>query len=87
MFIERDNKKIKINPVVWVKDIETLFYETACGSGSLGVAIYNYYNNKEEKVEIIQPSGYSMNISLNIKNQNIEKVTVVGVVEEINSEK
>lgn len=83
MLVERVLDKIKINPVVWVKDIDTVFYETACGSGSLGIAIYNYYINKEEKIELIQPSGYSISIQLDTKGQYIKRVIISGVVEEV----
>lgn len=83
IFLEKVSDKIKINPVVWVKDIDTVFYETACGSGSLGTAIYNYYKNKEEKIELTQPSGYSINIELDTKDQYIESAIVSGIVEEV----
>lgn len=83
MLVERILDKIKINPVVWVKDIDTVFYETACGSGSLGTAIYNYYINKEEKIELIQPSGYSISIQLDTKGQYIKRAIISGVVEEV----
>ena len=83
MLLEKILDKIKVNPVVWVKDIDTVFYETACGSGSLGIAIYNYYNNKEEKLELIQPSGYSISIELDTKEQYIERAIISGVVEEV----
>ena len=83
MLLEKISDKIKINPVVWVKDIDTVFYETACGSGSLGTAIYNYYNNKDEKIEIIQPSEYSISIELDTKEQYIKKAIITGIVEEV----
>lgn len=82
MFLEKISSKIRINPVVWVKYIDTVFYETACGSGSFGTAIYNYYKNNKEKLEIIQPSGYSINIDLNTKNEYIENAIISGIVEE-----
>ena len=83
MLLENVLDKIKINPVVWVKDIDTVFYETACGSGSLATAIYNYYNCKEEMLEIIQPSGYTVNIELDTKKQYIENAIITGIVEEV----
>ena len=82
MFLEKEQNKLKINPVVWVKDIDTTFYETACGSGSLGTAIYNYYINGEDSINIIQPSGYSINIKLNTFGQTINNAKIRGVVEE-----
>ena len=83
MLLEKVSDKIKINPVVWVKDIDTVFYETACGSGSLATAIYNYYNCKEEMLELIQPSGYTVSIVLNTKKQYIEDAIITGIVEEV----
>ena len=82
IFLEKISGMIKINPVVWVKDIDTIFYEMACGSGSLGTAIYNYYKNKEEKLELIQPSGYTINIDLDVKAKYIESASISGIVEE-----
>lgn len=82
MLLEKNPDKIKINPVVWVKDIDTVFYESACGSGSLGMAIYNFFKNKEEKIEIFQPSGYCINIELSTKENYIENAIISGVIEE-----
>lgn len=82
MFLENEPNGIKINPVVWVKDIDTTFYETACGSGSLGTAIYNYYINGEDSINIIQPSGYRINIRLNTSGQTINSAQIRGIVEE-----
>lgn len=82
MFLEKNLGKIKINPVVWVKDIDTVFYETACGSGSLGTAIYNYFKNKEEKIELLQPSGYEITIELCAKGNFIKNARINGVVKE-----
>ena len=82
MLLEKELGKIKINPIVWVKEIDTVFYETACGSGSLGTAIYNYLKNKDKKIELIQPSGYSINIELEGNENYIEKAIIAGIVEE-----
>ena len=82
ILLEKISGKIKINPIVWVKEINTVFYETACGSGSLGTAIYNYLKNKDKKIELIQPSGYSINIELEENGKYIEKAIISGIVEE-----
>jgi diaminopimelate epimerase len=49
----RTGREIKIDPIVRVKDIDSFFYETACGSGSLAVLIANGRKN----LSVIQPSG------------------------------
>ena len=50
---ETDGKQIRINPIVWVRDINSFFYETACGSGTLAVLEASGLNN----LSVIQPSG------------------------------
>ncbi|MFN3188653.1 MAG: hypothetical protein ACK42D_03900 [Candidatus Paceibacteria bacterium] len=43
--------EVEMHPVVWVRSIETFFYETSCGSGSISAAIATGHNN------VRQPSG------------------------------
>jgi diaminopimelate epimerase len=50
---EDKNNEIKIHPIVWVKNINSFFYETACGSGTLAVLAANAQN----KLSVTQPSG------------------------------
>lgn len=80
MLLEKINNNLKINPIVWVKDIDTMFYETACGSGSLGTAIYNCYKNNNKEISIIQPSNYKIDINLIVKENRILRAIVKGVV-------
>jgi len=48
-----------INPVVWVRDIDTCIYESACGSGTFALAINMLSNSSFEKESfaVKQPSG------------------------------
>jgi len=82
ILLEKENKRIKINPIIWVKTIDTLYYETACGSGSLATTILKNYIEGIEKLEIIQPSGYSINVNLNRKKEYIENAIISGKVME-----
>lgn len=85
MLLENNFGKQKINPIIWVKEIDTIFYETACGSGSLGTAIYHYIKNKSKKIELLQPSNYIIEIEI-IGNENfIEKAIITGIVNEENN--
>lgn len=83
ILLEKNEYNLKIYPIIWVKAINTLYYETACGSGSLAAAIYK--NNKEgiNKIDILQPSGYSINVELKLKNNIIESAIIKGIVEEV----
>ena len=80
MLIEKVESNVKINPVVWVKTVDTLYYETACGSGSLAYGIYNYAQNGVKIVYLLQPSGYKIRVELNCEGKQIIKAKVSGVV-------
>ncbi len=82
ILLEKQDEKIKINPIIWVKTIDTLYYETACGSGSLATAIYKNYIDGTQELEIIQPSGYSIKIKINKNKEYIESAIVSGKVME-----
>lgn len=86
MFCETINGKLKINPVVWVKSIDTLFYETACGSGTTAVAmVQTYLEGKNKEMDIIQPSGMIIIANIMMDNQKICKAIISGQVESDNT--
>ncbi|MDR0423314.1 MAG: hypothetical protein LBH46_01855 [Rickettsiales bacterium] len=73
----------KLTPFVYVKKINTLYAETACGSGSIATAIYKTYKNYKTTNNIFnlrQPSGQSLEISLIIENNFVESAFVDGKV-------
>ena len=82
MLIEKVENELRIHPIVWVKEIDTVFYETACGSGSLGTAIYQYFVKNATRSIIKQPSGYEIEIELITKGDFIENAIVSGIVKE-----
>jgi diaminopimelate epimerase len=64
-----------IHPVVWVRGIDSFFYETACGSGSIAAAVAS------GERDIIQPSGQDIRVfidadgihlSSQMENLNVE---------------
>ncbi len=83
ILLENDMGDLKINPIIWVKTVDTLYYETACGSGSLATAIYKNYTTKKKEFKIKQPSGYTIKVKLNIEKNYIKEAVVSGqVIEE-----
>ena len=66
----RQGEKTRIDPVVWVKKVDTLYYETACGSGAIAAALCTGCST------ITQPTGE--NIYVHVDGERI--VTVCGVV-------
>lgn len=80
MFLERD-ESLKIHPVVWVRDIDTLYYETGCGSGTTATAMVEaFLNKKSQKLEIVQPSGLAITAEITMENQKITKAVISGEV-------
>lgn len=56
--IEEDNS-ISMEPIVWVKETDSYYYETSCGSGTvaLALAIAKENNTAYQEFKIYQPSG------------------------------
>ena len=83
ILLEKYKDIIKIYPIIWVKAIDTLYYETACGSGSLATLIYKNYIDSVEKLEVLQPSGDVIKVELNKIKNIIQNATISGkVIEE-----
>lgn len=55
-WVERAGDRITLHPVVWVKAIDSFFYETSCGSGSIAAAVVTGAN------KITQPSGEAIEV-------------------------
>ena len=82
MFCENVEGVIKINPVVWVKEINTLFYETACGSGTTATCMVEAYLKKQSvKIDILQPSGMIITADIIYDEGSFKKATILGNVE------
>lgn len=53
-----------IRPLVWVRDTDSSCPETACGSGSLALALARHAANGTSKVNVRQPSGENITVEL-----------------------
>ena len=74
-----DNNKIK--PIVYVKDINTLFIETACGSGTAAIGIYkSFISKKSIELDVIQPTGKVIKVKTRF-NEIVDYVEIKGKVE------
>ena len=72
IWCKRKSEKVYINPVVWVKDIDTLYYESACGSGSIAAALGTDCH------DVIQPTGQSIRVYVNDASITTEcKVAII----------
>lgn len=82
MFLEKIDE-IKIYPVVWVKAVNTLFLENACGSGTIATSILKtILEPQNNKYVIKQPSGEILETKIERVNGEIAKVILKGKIEE-----
>ncbi len=54
------NETLSIKPIIYVRQTDTVIWETSCASGSLALCL----GKKYKKIKILQPSGYSLDIKL-----------------------
>ena len=79
IFLEDVNNNIKIHPVVWVRNVNTIFYETSCGSGTTAVAMLKaIQNNRSQNIDIIQPSNQIITAKIEINRGKIENAYILG---------
>jgi len=71
----------QIHPVVYVKDIDTLFYENSCGSGSIAYGIYHaYLENKDGlfNFDVVQKNKEIVKVFVEIKDKIILSAKLYG---------
>lgn len=73
----------RITPVVYVRKIDTLFIETACGSGTTALGLVLALRNRVSinDVPIIQPTGSPINVSVEIKNKSFGYTQISGPIQ------
>lgn len=86
IFTTRNKACLSIKPVVWVKGIKTLFYETACASGTTAVAIVEALKLKRNlnSFPILQPSGISLLATVRLSRNQVTFTEIGGPVREVN---
>jgi diaminopimelate epimerase len=75
---------ITMHPCVFINSPGTANYETACGSGSLAVALVSSYLHGGCNVELplLQPSGKLIKATINLKGRGIELAKISGSMSE-----
>ncbi|HEX4662542.1 MAG TPA: hypothetical protein VH144_02915 [Candidatus Saccharimonadales bacterium] len=58
IWFEKDPDSVNIHPVVWVKAVDTFFYEESCGSGTIAVG------KVTGKSQITQPTGKDIHVEI-----------------------
>ena len=84
MFVSRTPTAIQIRPVVWVRDVKTLFFETACGSGTTAVGLLEALKTQTSiDVPVTQPSGMTIQIQVEFDGTQFQQAVISGPIEVI----
>lgn len=85
MFLKQYKNYISLKPIVWVRDIETLLFETACASGTAAVGIWKAFvtNNAKETIDVLQPTGKIIKVCVKKNKKNSFDVFIDGQIEMI----
>lgn len=57
IWVKEGGDKVAIEPVVYVKSLQTCIYESACGSGTIAVALAATPDGESRVMSVQQPSG------------------------------
>lgn len=84
MYISKDIKEqLSIQPIVWVRDIQTLFLESACASGTTAVGLWQSSINKlpKTKLSVKQPSNQLITVEVTQNNQSFIDASINGPIQ------
>ena len=85
MFIKEVKNEIKMEPIVWVRDIQTLFYETACASGTTAVGLWKATAEKKHRFtySVGQPSKENLTVLIEKNNKSFVNATIYGPIKKL----
>lgn len=85
IYTEKVGQDWVIYPVVYVRDADTLYYETACGSGTtaLGLTLALKEGKSIKDVPIIQPSGMPIKFSVEFDGKEFGYAQIQGPIQKL----
>lgn len=85
IYVEKLKDVWTVYPVVYVRDVDTLYYETACGSGAtaLGLVIAQKKGRSIRKVPILQPSGLLIKVSVAFDGVSFGYVQIQSLIKKV----
>lgn len=85
IFLENTSDGIKIHPCVRVSAINTMFYETACGSGTIATGLVSAYVNKASiTLPLLQPSGHKITATVKQQDMVVTDARISGIIQSDN---
>ena len=84
MYLLNNADTIEIAPIVYVPKADTLYYETACGSGTTAVGLLQAIGKGNSvDIPIMQPSGMPIRISVAYDGSSFKYAQIQGPIEEL----
>ncbi len=84
MLVSQNNDQLYLDPIVWVKNMETLYYETACGSGTTALGLVEAKRRgKSVNMPVIQPSGMPINIKVLYDGRKFLDARISGPIKQL----
>lgn len=77
ILLNKKNSNYYIKPVVLVRNINTFFFESACGSGSIAAAmVLKQILEVDEELKIFQHSGLFIKTKVNVNNNEFRNAII-----------
>ena len=81
MFQRREADGIHMYPVIWVRSVDTLICENACGSGTIATAMVEaVLAGATGSYQIFQPSGDLLGADIRMENGRVAKAVLSGQI-------
>ncbi len=81
IFLEHTASAWNIHPYVYVAKLQTMFYETACGSGTIAAGLVMAYIRGESiEVSLVQPSGKELRAVVHCQGRKVTKALISGEI-------
>jgi len=80
--VTKESDGYSIKPFVYVRAIDTFYFETACGSGSVAVGLVWAWQRKKgiRNLVLRQPSGMTISVDVWLKENRFERASIGGPV-------
>ncbi len=86
MYVLNNADPIEIVPIVYVPKADTLYYETACGSGTTAIGLLQAIRKGNSvNISIMQPSGMPIQVSVDYDGKSFQYAQIQGPIERLGS--
>ena len=85
IYVKKIKDQLSIHPIVYVRDADTLYYETACGSGTtaLGLVLAKKEGRDIKELPIIQPSGLTIKVTVSFNGKTFTYAQIQSSIQKI----